>query len=82
MHSLWDFRGVSNFNVPIENLKIIANFAKSIASNRGKKWKIAIVTGTDEAYGLSLVFKMYSETIPATVRVFRAYEAAEAWLKE
>jgi hypothetical protein len=80
INSIWDVRQAVTDAITGEDLQVIAEHIKKIASKRGPKWKVAIVVGSDLNYGLSRMFQAYTGSSPGEAQVFRSIEEAEAWI--
>jgi hypothetical protein len=77
--TLWDLSAVDASKVDTSIIeKIIAIRARY--PERGST-KLALLTSTDLAFGLSRMYEMTSSDMPQVIRVFKSRPEAESWLQ-
>lgn len=79
-HVLVDLREAKSGVRSPEALRSIAEFRRQWLDNPDVAPKVAIVAPADISYGLARMYEAYSDAMPFHFVVFRAVEAALAWL--
>ena len=77
---LWDFREADLPGLTRADLHRIGHAATTKLSTPGTR--VAVLVARDVDFGMARMFQSWEgDTLPASMRVFREAEAAEAWLK-
>ena len=80
MGRLWDFRGADLSSLGSGTIAAMAQYSLKFPPGINDV-KVAFVTSTDLEYGLSRMFQN-SSAAKTPIRVFRAMDPAEKWIKE
>ncbi|NNL76759.1 MAG: hypothetical protein HKO68_10535 [Desulfobacterales bacterium] len=80
MGRLWDFRGADLSSLDSEAITAMAQYSLKFPPGINDV-KVAFVTSTELEYGLSRMFEN-SSAAKTPIRVFRAMDPAEKWIKE
>lgn len=77
---LVDLRKTESSERSPQALKEVAEFRREFFKNFYERPKVAIIAPNDISFGLARVYEAYSDVVPENLVVFRAADAALAWL--
>jgi len=80
MNQLVDLRQADSQSRSPEVLRQFAGFIKSTLEDDGVYPKIAVVAPRDLSFGLARMYQAFAASVPWDFAVFRAMDAALAWL--
>jgi hypothetical protein len=79
MDILHDLRAAS-IDITLQELKQAIAVFKNHQSERGTKFRFAVVTSTVGTHGISHLYRAYAEELPEEIRVFQDIAEAKQWL--
>jgi hypothetical protein len=79
MRELSDVRAVTELQVSTDGVRRMVAMDES-PSSTPRGYKLAIVAGTDAAFGMARMYQMFTERNLPHVAVFRDYDKARRWL--
>jgi len=81
MNLLVDLRGADSSPRSPEVLNQFAEFVEQTFSNISTIPKVAVVAPKDLSFGLARMYQVFANSVPWNFVVFRAMDAALAWLR-
>ena len=80
MSGLWDARR-ARMSFDGDAVRSLTQYVQDGIERWGTDWRIALVAADDLTYGLGRMTLPWFDGLPFEARIFRDYEAAEAWVR-
>ncbi len=77
---IWNLTTADLDSLTGADIQLLSKGIKERMKDREPGYKVAFVAGEDLEFGLSNMYKVYSEEMPLEIKIFRRFEDAVEWV--